>query len=126
MYSLGILNETADGKYSLTPSGEVFTSSHPESLKNAMLWEVSKNFILFLIQKHCDELVLSWNKLPHAIKTGEQSLMAKAMGVSDPWEALNNNPKLKLLFDNAMTSYSKVKLIETTFYQSLRMIFLFS
>ena len=45
MYALRVLNETSDGKYSLTPCGEIFTSSHPTSLKNGMLLVVGSREI---------------------------------------------------------------------------------
>jgi hypothetical protein len=106
--SIGVLTENSSKEFSLTPVGEIFTASHPASLKHSMMWEVNRLFSHSFNVKHCKEIVTAWTFLPQAVKSGKQQVMAASLGVPSLWVLLESNPELKTTFDNAMTSYSKV------------------
>ena len=57
MTGIGVLNESSDKHFSLTPTGEVFTSSHPSSLKHAMIWgvrqKIFRKLTLLALQRGC-------------------------------------------------------------------------
>lgn len=95
--SLGLLEETPDRRFSLTPAGAFFKEDHPESLRGVARLEVSPT------------LTMLWTHLPDLVRDGEQNAFPREFGHSGSVEHRENNPEYDEVFNEAMTSYSKMQ-----------------
>lgn len=92
--SVGVLVATPDGKFSLTPVGELLRSDVPGSMRSALVAEMA--------QGHW----LPWGDLERAIMTGEPSA-PKVLG-TDLWAYYEKNAAEGLLFAEAMSGISSM------------------
>jgi hypothetical protein len=94
--SLHLLQERPDGTFAITGRGAVLTDDHPRSLRGmALLEESPEHYAL-------------WTHLPDFVRTGEQDAFEKEHG-APPFEYHEENPEYSRVFDEAMTSYSRVE-----------------
>jgi ubiquinone/menaquinone biosynthesis C-methylase UbiE len=90
--SLGILAESADRRFSLTPSGELLRTDHPQSMRQ---WIVFSGEPAYLA---------AWGEIVHSIQTGRPAWdKAHSLGF---FEYLAAHPEAGRIFDEAMTSLS--------------------
>jgi hypothetical protein len=95
--SLGLLEATSDRRFLLTPAGEFLKEDHPESLRGVARLEVSPT------------LTGLWTHLPDLVRDGEQNAFPREFGHSGSVEHRENNPEYDEVFNDAMTSYSKMQ-----------------
>ena len=91
--SIDVLEEDETNSFGLTELGELFGSSHPESLRGICLWEEGRT------------LYSVWGHLPDIVKEGGKDGFRREFGHS-VFEHLSTDADAASLFDEAMTSYS--------------------
>jgi len=91
--AIGILLETDDRRYTLTPIGETLRTDVPGSM---WAWAM----LVF-----SDDLGRAWDALSHAVRTGENAFR-HIFGV-DYWARLASRPDAARLFDEAMQSLTQ-------------------
>jgi DNA-binding HxlR family transcriptional regulator len=91
--AIGILHETNDRRYALTPLGGTLRTGVPGSMRAWALLVFS------------DDLGRAWDALPHAVRTGENAYR-HIFGV-DYWTRLVSRPEAARLFDEAMQSLTQ-------------------
>ena len=84
LQSLGIVNEDAEGNFSLMPLGKNLSASAAESFKG---WAILAG----------EEFMPAWNGLVDAVRTGEP-VFHRVFGMT-PWEHRQRNPELGKLFN---------------------------
>ena len=94
--SVGVLAATPDGKFGLTPVGEILRSDVPGSMRSAIVAEMAPGHWL------------PWGDLEHSVMTGEPSA-PKALGM-DIWQYYEKNPEEGFLFAEAMSGISAMAL----------------
>lgn len=94
--SVGVLAATPDGKFGLTPVGEILRSDVPGSMRSAIVAEMAPGHWL------------PWGDLEHAVMTGQPSA-PKALGM-DIWEYYKKNAEEGFLFAEAMSGISTMAL----------------
>lgn len=95
--SLGLLDETTDRRFSITPAGELLQGDHPESLRGVALLEESPT------------LTALWTHLPDLVREGEQNAFDREFGRSGSVEYRETHPEYDQVFNDAMTSYSRMQ-----------------
>jgi hypothetical protein len=88
--AVGIVRETADGIYKLTPLGATLRSGQPGSMR---AW------VRFQLSEYADR---PWRALERAIRTGENAFQ-REFGM-DIWSFRSAHPDYSALFDDAMQS----------------------
>lgn len=91
--AIGILHETNDRRYELTPLGATLRSAVAGSMRAWALLVFS------------DELGRAWDALPHAVRTGENAFH-HIFGI-DYWSRLASRPEAARRFDEAMQSLTQ-------------------
>lgn len=91
---VGVLSEGADARFSLTPMGELLRDDHPASL-SGMAKFMGEGW-------HS----AAWANLLHAVKTNS-SAFVQTHG-SSPWQWVQTHAKEGEVFNDAMTSFSKM------------------
>ena len=85
--AIGIVHETNDRRYSLTPLGAALRTNGPGSMRaRARLY-------------HDEWIARPWQALPHAVRTGE--LAFHSVFGTDQWTYLSRHPESSLVFDEA-------------------------
>lgn len=92
--SLGLLDETADQRFTLTAAGEILCAEHPESLRG----------IIRVRQDPIDATL--WSHLSDVIRDGDQNAFIREYDQT-PFEWMNDHPGYADRFTDAMDSYSK-------------------
>lgn len=95
--SLELLEEHPDRRFSITPAGEFLREDHPESLRGVALLEAGPT------------LTALWTHLPDLVREGEQNAFEWEFGHSGSVEHREANPAHDRVFNEAMTSYSKMQ-----------------
>jgi len=91
--AVGLLNEDGGRAFSLTETGRVLASDHPQSQRGtALLEEGPEHYAL-------------WKHLPDMVRDGEQNAFVREFGRS-AFEHAVADPGYAEVFDAAMTSYS--------------------
>jgi len=94
--SLGLLDESADRRFSLTPAGELLQEDHPESLRGmARLEEGPTHYA-------------TWRHLPAIVREGEPNGFQREFG-HDVFDHLNSDADYASRFTEAMTSLSRIE-----------------
>lgn len=88
--AVGIVQETADRHYKLTPLGATLRSGQPGSMRAWARYQLSE---------YADR---PWRALEHAIRTGENAFQ-REFGM-DIWSFRSAHPEYSALFDDAMQS----------------------
>lgn len=91
--SIGIVQETEDRRYTLTPLGATLQSDRPGSMRG---WAR-------LILSEIDER--PWQALPDAVRTGDYAFQ-RAFG-TDAWTYRSAHPEASKMFDEAMQSLTQ-------------------
>ena len=91
--AIGILIETDDRRYTLTPLGATLRGDAPGSMRAWTLLVFS------------DDQGKAWEALPHAIRTGEHAF--RHIFGADIWTRLAARPDAARLFDDAMQSLTQ-------------------
>lgn len=91
--AIGVVGETEDHRYNLTPLGATLRSDRPDSMRG---WAR-------LILSEIDEY--PWRALPEAVRTGEYAFQ-RAFG-TDAWTYRATHPEASKLFDEAMQSLTR-------------------
>jgi hypothetical protein len=91
--SIGIVNETDDRHYTLTPLGAVLRTDTPGSMRTA---------VRFLSNEMNER---PWQALPHAVRTGE--LAFPHVFGTDQFTYLSSHPESSSLFDKAMRELTR-------------------
>jgi hypothetical protein len=95
--SLGLLKESSDQRFSITPAGELLQAENPVSLRAmALLEEGPTHYAL-------------WKHLPDLVREGEQNAFEREFGSSGAFEYLKTDPEYAQVFNDAMTSYSTME-----------------
>lgn len=89
--NLGLVSEPQAKHFCLTDLGQHLTSSHPQSMRGAI--------IMMTDPGHWN----SWTQLEHTVRTG-QAAYQKALGVSNVFDYFKANPEESKRFDDAMAS----------------------
>jgi orsellinic acid C2-O-methyltransferase len=89
----GVLNESDDRQYSLTPLGATLRSDAPGSMRAWALLVFS------------DDQGRAWEALPHAVRTGDHAF--RHIFGADIWTRLAARPDAARLFDDAMQSLTQ-------------------
>jgi hypothetical protein len=89
--SLGLVLEPLAKQFCLTELGQHLTSSHPQSMRAAI--------IMMTDPGHWN----SWTQLEHTVRTGQPAYQ-KALGVDNVFEYFKANPEESKRFDDAMAS----------------------
>lgn len=93
--SLGLLEESENRRFSITPAGELLQEDHPESLRGvALLEEGPAHYAL-------------WKHLPDLVREGDQNAFEREFGHSG-FEHRETNAEYRQVFNDAMTSYSQM------------------
>lgn len=95
--SLGLLEEMADRRFSLTSTGELLREDHPESLRGVVLLEEGPAHYAL------------WTHLPALLREGEQNAFEREFGDAGFVEHREADPEYAAVFDEAMTSFSKME-----------------
>lgn len=90
--AIGIVHESAERRYSLTPLGATLRSDVPGSMRAWALLVFS------------DDQGREWEELPHAVRTGDHAF--RHIFGTDMWTRLAARPEAARLFDDAMQSLS--------------------
>jgi hypothetical protein len=91
--AIGVLHETDDRRYALTPLGATLRSEVPGSMR---AWA-----LLFF----SDDQGKAWEALPHAVRTGEHAF--RHIFGADQWARLAARPEAARLFDAGMQSMTQ-------------------
>src|SRR5450755_1090242 len=91
--AIGVLYESDDRQYTLTPLGATLRSDAPGSMR---AWA-----LLFF----SDNQGRAWEALPHAVRTGEHAF--RHIFGADIWTRLAARPEAARLFDEAMQSLTQ-------------------
>ena len=91
--AIGVLHESDDRRYSLTPLGATLRSDVPGSMRAWALLVFS------------DDQGRAWEALPHAVRTGEHAF--RHIFGADIWTRLAARPEAARLFDEAMQSLTQ-------------------
>ncbi len=91
--AIGVLHESDERHYSLTPLGATLRSDRPGSMRAWTLLVFS------------DDQGRAWEALPHAIRTGEHAF--RHVFGADLWARLAARPDAARLFDEAMQSLTQ-------------------
>jgi hypothetical protein len=91
--AIGVLYESEDRSYRLTPLGATLQSDVPDSMRSWVLLVFS------------DDQGASWQALTHNIRTGENAF--RHLFGKDIWARLAERPEAARLFDNAMESITR-------------------
>jgi hypothetical protein len=91
--AIGILHETNDRRYTLTPLGGTLRTG------------VAGSMWAWALLVFSDDLGRAWDALPHAVRTGENAFH-HIFGV-DYWTRLATRPEAARLFDEAMQSLTQ-------------------
>lgn len=94
--SIGLLDEHRDGNFEITDRGELLTEDHRRSLRGVALLEEGP------------EHYAAWTHLPELIRSGEEGAFEKEFG-HPPHEHREADPEYGRVFDEAMTSYSRMQ-----------------
>jgi hypothetical protein len=92
---VGVVVETEDKRFKLTPTGTLLRSDVPGTLAG---------MARFMGAPFHGEL---WFELPHCVKTGENAIK-KRHGHADPFEYFHARPAELAMFQTAMSSFSSV------------------
>lgn len=95
--SLGLLEETADQRFAITAAGELLRADHPESLRGVVLLEEGPVHYAL------------WTHLPDIVREGEQNAFDREFGHAGFIEHREADPEYADVFNEAMTSYSKME-----------------
>lgn len=95
--SLGLLEESADRRFSATPAGELLRADHPRSLRGMVLLEEGPSHYAL------------WTHLPDLVREGEQNAFERELGAADFVEHRENDPEYARIFNEAMTAYSRMQ-----------------
>lgn len=93
--SLGLLEETEDRRFAITPAGELLQEDHPESLRGITLLEEGPTHYSL------------WKHLPEIVREGDQNAFEREFGHSG-FEHRETDPAYAKAFNNAMTSLSQM------------------
>jgi SAM-dependent methyltransferase len=93
--SLGVLTETAEGKFSLTPVGATLRSDAPDSLRDQALFETSA----------C--VWAAWGHLVDSLRSGQPSFAS--VNESPLYKYLAEHPESGSLFNRFMTTQSRLQ-----------------
>lgn len=94
--ALGLLEERPDGTFALTDEGTLLTRDHPRSLRGvAVLEEGPEHYAL-------------WTHLQDFVRSGEQGAFEEEHGYK-LFEYPDADPAYSQVFDEAMTSYSRLE-----------------
>jgi orsellinic acid C2-O-methyltransferase len=91
--AIGIVHESAERRYSLTPLGATLRSDVPGSMRAWALLVFS------------DDQGRAWEELPHAVRTGDHAF--RHIFGTDMWTRLAARPEAARLFDDAMQSLTQ-------------------
>ena len=91
--AVGVLHESQERSYSLTPLGATLQSNVPGSMRAWVLLAFS------------DDQGTAWQALSHAVRTGE--LAFRHIFGTDIWTRLAERPEAARLFDEAMQSLTQ-------------------
>jgi DNA-binding MarR family transcriptional regulator len=94
--SLGLLEETDDRRFSITPAGELLREDHPESLRNITLLEEGPT------------LYAVWTHLPDVVREGGPTGFQREFGHST-FEHRETDSEYAQVLNDAMTSYSRME-----------------
>ena len=91
--SVGVFDEGEDGRFSLTPMGELLRDDVPGSMRAAVMLFTSTG-----IQD-------SWRELEYCVRTGEPAFRKDAPD-ADPFAAMAADPEQAAIFDRAMATFA--------------------
>lgn len=94
MAQAGVVNETSDRSFHLTPVGERFQADHPQSIRDGYLFWSSP------------DLKAAWNHLPEIVTEGEGTGFEREYG-QEFYDYLDDNPELATAFNGMMSSVTK-------------------
>lgn len=91
--SIGLLKEEQNGRFSITPQGQLLRKHHPQTLRDvALLEEGPEHYAI-------------WKHLPAMIKDGQQDAFVREYG-NKIFEHARTNSEYAEVFNQAMSSYS--------------------
>jgi predicted transcriptional regulator len=91
--SIGLLKEEQNGRFSITPQGQLLRKDHPQTLRDvALLEEGPEHYAI-------------WKHLPAMIKDGQQDAFVLEYG-NKIFEHARTNSEYAEVFNQAMSSYS--------------------
>lgn len=93
--SIGLLEETEERRFSITPAGELLQKDHPESLRGVTLLEEGPTHYAL------------WKHLPDLVREGDQNAFDREFGHSG-FEHRDTDPEYAEVFNNAMSSLSQM------------------
>lgn len=93
--ALGLLEKHADNSFAITEKGSMLTQDHPQNLR-----------CFFLLGRGFE--FPAWVHLPELIRTGKKSGFKEEYGHS-PYEHLDEDPEFANVFNEAMTTASKME-----------------
>jgi hypothetical protein len=91
--AIGVLHESKERSYGLTPLGVTLQSNVPGSMRAWVLLALS------------DDQGTAWEALTHAVRTGEHAF--RHIFGADMWTRLAERPEAARLFDEAMRSLTQ-------------------
>lgn len=94
--SIGILDEGAQGVFSLAPAGQFFLSSHPNSMRGVCLWEEGL------------PMYAAWKHLPEIVRDGGDDGFKREYDCA-VFDMITSDGEVGALFNSAMTSYSQME-----------------
>ncbi len=94
--SLGLLSETSDRRFSLTPAGELLQEDHPESLQAVALLEEGPTHYAM------------WKHLPDIVREGGPNGRQREFGYTG-LDHLEADPEYAARFHDSMTSLSRME-----------------
>ncbi|MFO0697163.1 MAG: methyltransferase [Polyangiales bacterium] len=90
--SVGVLRKTEDGRFALTPVGELLRKGVPGSMRSLLIAEMAPGHWL------------PWADLAHSVRTGEPAV-PKTLGM-DAWSYYRAHPEEERFFSEGMTGIS--------------------
>ena len=91
--SIGLLEERPDRSFSVTATGSLFASDHPNSLRSSCLWEEGET------------MYRAWRHLPAIVKEGGADGIVREFG-RPAFDLIATEPEVGQIFNDAMTGYS--------------------
>lgn len=92
--SIGILEESRGQQFTLTDVGQLFLSSHPNSMRGVCLWEEGQS------------MYSAWKHLPDVVRDGGEDGFKREFDCA-VFDMITSDPEVGTLFNSAMTSYSQ-------------------
>jgi precorrin-6B methylase 2 len=93
--TVGVFDEDASGRFSLTPMGDLLRSDAEGSMRSALRLFAG------------DRIQDSWKELEYCVRTGEPAFRKRSPGAEDAFSDLTGNSEDAAVFDEAMAAFTQ-------------------